>query len=172
MGLAEEAIIDSLAHAHGPDMRLQLSKVNGVTVLNDAYNANPNSMRAAIETLRRPAERAAGASRCSATCSSWATHSDAITARSASSRRRASLTCSSASARRRTLIARSAKAAGMEGPRIVTYPDAAAAARGFVRRVRSGDLVLLKARRGIGLEAVAKAIAEQRDKKFVRKAAS
>src|SRR5688572_1512513 len=51
MGLNEEAIIESLAHAHGPDMRLQLSRVNGVTLLNDAYNANPNSTRAAIETL-------------------------------------------------------------------------------------------------------------------------
>jgi UDP-N-acetylmuramyl pentapeptide synthase len=57
----------------------------------------------------------------------------------------------------------------MEGPRIVTYPDAAAAARGFVRRVRGGDLILLKGSRSIGLEAVAKAIAE-REKKFSRKA--
>src|SRR5205814_5517050 len=51
MGLEVEAIIDALSRAHGPDMRLQLSRVNGVTVLNDAYNANPNSTRAAIETL-------------------------------------------------------------------------------------------------------------------------
>jgi len=67
------------------------------------------------------------------------------------------------------LIASSAKAAGMEGLRIVTYPDAAAAARGFVRRVRGGDMILLKGSRGIGLEAVAKAIS-RRDRKFVRKA--
>jgi UDP-N-acetylmuramoyl-tripeptide--D-alanyl-D-alanine ligase len=63
MGLAVEAIIDSLSRAHGPDMRLQLSKVNGVTVLNDAYNANPNSTRAAIETLDRPAQPARPARR-------------------------------------------------------------------------------------------------------------
>ena len=68
-------------------------------------------------------------------------------------------------------IAASSKAAGMEAPRIVTYPDAPAAARGFVRRVRNGDLVLLKGSRSIGLEAVAKAIAEHHGK-FVRRAAS
>jgi UDP-N-acetylmuramoyl-tripeptide--D-alanyl-D-alanine ligase len=69
------------------------------------------------------------------------------------------------------LIAASAKAAGMEAPRIVTYPDATTAAKGVTRRVRGADLILLKASRGVGLEAVAKAI-EERDKKFTRKTAS
>ena len=35
-----------------PDMRLSTHRVNGVTVLNDAYNANPASVAAAIEELR------------------------------------------------------------------------------------------------------------------------
>ena len=59
----------------------------------------------------------------------------------------------------------------MEGPRIVLYDDAIAAARGIPRRVHAGDLILLKGSRSVGLEAVAKAISE-RQTKFARKAAS
>ena len=33
-------------------MRLQLEQVGGITLLNDAYNANPASMKAALETLQ------------------------------------------------------------------------------------------------------------------------
>ena len=51
MRLPEEAVIESLAKSDGPEMRLQLQTAGNITILNDAYNANPNSMRAAIETL-------------------------------------------------------------------------------------------------------------------------
>lgn len=51
MGLTDEQIRESLAEAHGPAMRLQVSRVGQVTLVNDAYNANPASMRSAIETL-------------------------------------------------------------------------------------------------------------------------
>jgi UDP-N-acetylmuramoyl-tripeptide--D-alanyl-D-alanine ligase len=51
MGLADRQIIAGLKTAHGPEMRLQLRKIAGIRVLNDAYNANPPSMRAAIELL-------------------------------------------------------------------------------------------------------------------------
>ena len=67
------------------------------------------------------------------------------------------------------LVAAAAKSAGLEGQRIVTYPDALAAATGVLRRVRGNDLILLKGSRSVGLEAVAKAIAE-REKKFTRRA--
>src|SRR3954464_8674883 len=50
MGLREDEIIENLSSAHGPEMRLQLKKVGAISVLNDAYNANPNSMKAALET--------------------------------------------------------------------------------------------------------------------------
>jgi UDP-N-acetylmuramoyl-tripeptide--D-alanyl-D-alanine ligase len=52
LGLSDEAIRTGLATATGPEMRLQLQSAGSVRILNDAYNANPNSMRAALETLR------------------------------------------------------------------------------------------------------------------------
>jgi UDP-N-acetylmuramoyl-tripeptide--D-alanyl-D-alanine ligase len=170
MNLAEEAIIESLAHAHGPDMRLQLSNVNGVTVLNDAYNANPSSTRAAIETLTSlPARgRRVAVIGDMLELGHQSDHYHRETGELAAASKLDLLICVGKKAQ---LVASSAKAAGMERLRIVTYPNASAAARGLLRRVRSSDLILLKGSRGVGLEAVAKAIAD-REKKFARKAAS
>lgn len=53
LGLPEEAIFEGLRHATGPDMRLQLKAVHDIHILNDAYNANPNSMRARWKRSRR-----------------------------------------------------------------------------------------------------------------------
>jgi UDP-N-acetylmuramoyl-tripeptide--D-alanyl-D-alanine ligase len=51
LGLLDAQIAAGLAAARGPEMRLQVSLVRGITVINDAYNANPDSMRAALATL-------------------------------------------------------------------------------------------------------------------------
>ena len=172
MGLEVEAIIDSLSRAHGPDMRLQLSKINGVTLLNDAYNANPTSTRAAIETLAALPNRGRRVA-VLGDMLELGDHSDRyhkeageFAAALAAADALDLLICVGKKA---PLMAASARAAGMEALRVVIYPDAAAAARGFLRRVHGGDLILLKGSRGIGLEAVARALTE-RDKKFARRA--
>ncbi len=50
-GLRDSEIAEGLATAAAPAMRLEMRKVGAVTIINDAYNANPDSMRAAIRTL-------------------------------------------------------------------------------------------------------------------------
>lgn len=51
-GVEAEAMIDALASAEMTRMRMEiLSTASGVVVLNDTYNANPTSMRAAVDTL-------------------------------------------------------------------------------------------------------------------------
>lgn len=52
MGLSDVKIAAGLLAARGPEMRLERSEIGGVCVLNDAYNANPDSMRAGLEALR------------------------------------------------------------------------------------------------------------------------
>src|SRR5688500_14604033 len=170
MGIPEDAIADSLANAHAPDMRLQLSKVNGVTVLNDAYNANPNSTRAAIETLVALPVRGRRVA-VLGDMLELGRASDAYHREAGVLAANSNLDLLICVGKKAQLIAASAKAAGMEAPRIVTYADATAAARGVTKRVRGSDLILLKASRGVGLEAVARALAES-EKKFTRKAAS
>ena len=55
LGVSDAQIAAGLAAARGPEMRLERIEIGGkkgVRVLNDAYNANPDSMRAALETLK------------------------------------------------------------------------------------------------------------------------
>jgi len=51
LGLEPEELRRGLAAAERPKMRLQLWERNGVRVLDDAYNANADSMLAALQTL-------------------------------------------------------------------------------------------------------------------------
>ena len=51
LGLAAEEIRRGLAACEPPKMRLEVSESNGVSILNDAYNANADSMLAALQTL-------------------------------------------------------------------------------------------------------------------------
>ena len=44
-------IAKGLEHTVLPGMRSRVTRIDGVTYLNDAYNANPGSMRAAFEHL-------------------------------------------------------------------------------------------------------------------------
>ncbi|MGN0073542.1 MAG: UDP-N-acetylmuramoyl-tripeptide--D-alanyl-D-alanine ligase [Coriobacteriales bacterium] len=54
LGESPQQIADGLAQAQASSMRMELTRAdNGLTVLNDAYNANPDSMRAALATLGR-----------------------------------------------------------------------------------------------------------------------
>ena len=52
LGVDLDAAIDALSDASISGMRMEVSIArSGATVINDAYNANPNSMRAAIDAL-------------------------------------------------------------------------------------------------------------------------
>ena len=59
-------------------------RADGLVVINDAYNANPASMAAALDALAAIGERRSAAPlRCSARCSSWARRTTRRTTRSA-----------------------------------------------------------------------------------------
>jgi UDP-N-acetylmuramoyl-tripeptide--D-alanyl-D-alanine ligase len=125
-----------------------------VTVINDCYNANPMSMRAALDDLAAtaPGRRVA-------------VLGDMLELGAA------------AEERHHRDLGREAAAAGVEllvtvGPRAawtgdsfggehVHAEDAAAAAAALRRRLRPGDTVLVKGSRGIALEQVATALAER-----------
>jgi UDP-N-acetylmuramoyl-tripeptide--D-alanyl-D-alanine ligase len=171
MGLKEEEIISSLATAQGPDMRLQIQAASGITLLNDAYNANPNSMRAALETLAS----------LNALTRRVAVIGDMRELGKSSDRYHRELGQFAAACkldvlvcvgRQATLMADAAEEAGMPVGAICRFADATTAAQAVPTFLRDGDLVLLKASRTIHLEMVAQAIIESRENKTVRRAAS
>lgn len=51
LGVEDEAIRDALASFEAAEMRLSRLRVGEIEVINDAYNANPDSMLAALRTL-------------------------------------------------------------------------------------------------------------------------
>ncbi len=157
LGLSEDEIVENLSQAHGADMRLQLVRMRGLTVLNDAYNANPASMQAAIDTLcsleacgRRIAilgdmrELGESTDRLHREVGEYA-----------AARGLDVLICVGEKA---ALIGESAKQAGMVGDRVVHYADVGSAIGAIPSGLSSGDVVLLKASRAMRLEAIAQAI--------------
>jgi UDP-N-acetylmuramoyl-tripeptide--D-alanyl-D-alanine ligase len=52
MGLDLQETADALAEYESLPMRCEVREVRGATIINDAYNANPTAMRAALELVR------------------------------------------------------------------------------------------------------------------------
>lgn len=162
LGVPEELVISGLAHSSRPEMRLALSKVAGVTLLNDAYNANPNSMRAALETAIALPVGASGRR--------VAVLGDMRELGEKSERYHRELGQLAAQLRfdllacigeHATYLADAALAAGHPAAALLRYESASAAAADLPARISPGDLVLIKASRGIQLETVAKAITQK-----------
>ena len=139
--------------AAGPASRWRMEVIDrpdGVTVVNDAYNANPESMRAALQALvaiaaGRPAAHLGGAR---PRWASWATTPPPRTPRSP--RPSAELEVDEpASPVRRTRRTAGAR----RGRRTSTRPS-----RCCARSCEPGDVVLVKASRAAGLEPAAAAL--------------
>jgi UDP-N-acetylmuramoyl-tripeptide--D-alanyl-D-alanine ligase len=158
LGVAEEAVVAALASAGGPDMRLQPIQAGQITIINDAYNANPNSMRAALETLASLAPRnrrvAVLGDMLELGNASEEYHREI--GRVAGNLGLHVLACVGPAAQH------IARASAMSADRVFSYTDAQAAAEDVPNWLTSGDLVLLKGSRSVRLELVAKAI-EQRN---------
>jgi UDP-N-acetylmuramoyl-tripeptide--D-alanyl-D-alanine ligase len=134
-----------------PKMRLQLWDLRGVRVLDDAYNANADSMLAALQTLldlpckgRRVAVLGDMAE--------LGSHSEA--AHEEVGRRAAQLGVGQlfAIGKMAPVLARAARAAGLT--RVLEFSDVDSAATAVKSFVRAGDLLLLKASRCSRLERI------------------
>ena len=159
MGVPEEKIFDNLSVAQGPEMRMQLQRVNGVTLINDAYNANPASMRAALDTVATmPRPEGGRLVAVLGTMLELGPQGDRYhreVGEAAAGARPDLLVCVGDGG---GAIADGAVGAGLAAASVCRYPDAASAAEGLRGRFRRGDLVLLKASRGVKLEQVVGAV--------------
>lgn len=157
LGVPEDVALAGLAKATGPAMRLEKLEANGVTILNDAYNANPASMAAALATLRALPH----AGRKLAVLGDMLELGPAGDDYHRAAGRQAAeagvdlLVCVGMGG---SLMAAGAVRAGLSSTHVHAFADAKAAAHAVTEMARPGDLVLLKASRGIGLERVAEAL--------------
>jgi UDP-N-acetylmuramoyl-tripeptide--D-alanyl-D-alanine ligase len=154
MGLSDPDIIAALATAHGADMRLELSHVGDITLINDAYNANPTSMRAGLQTL---VDLPAAGRRV-------AILGDMLELGQVSDKYHREVGQLAADAKLDLLICVGTQSkligdvAGRAGLSVRHFPTAAAAAKEVPSLLQRGDLTLLKASRGVHLEEVARAL--------------
>lgn len=157
-GLAWPALVRALAAFTAQPLRWQRSERNGVVFINDCYNANPVSMRAALEAFGAMQADAgkwavlAGMRELGGT--ERALHDEV--GRCAAAQRLAGLVVVG---ERGDWIAEAASAAGMPAARIHRTRDFAAAAEIVRALVPQGGAVLLKASRGEQLERIFDALA-------------
>jgi UDP-N-acetylmuramoyl-tripeptide--D-alanyl-D-alanine ligase len=158
LGMDLYAIKDGLESFDLPSMRMNLDKtVEGIALLNDAYNANPASMAAAIKTLRA--------------LSGWtrkvAVLGDMLELGEFSERAHLDLGRSVMEAKIDLLItvgdggkiiARGANKEGMAMDRIRSYENSVEAAEAIHDWLEQGDAVLVKGSRGMKMEQIAEAL--------------
>ncbi|WP_433798328.1 UDP-N-acetylmuramoyl-tripeptide--D-alanyl-D-alanine ligase [Actinomycetospora sp. CA-084318] len=125
---------------------------DGVRVLNDAYNANPESMRAALATLAAMGGRHTAVLGAMAELGADADAAHAELGRLAASTGLHRLVVVGEAARG---VHEAARAAGLDSDLV---PDAASAVEAV--HAEPGDVVLVKASRSAGLETVARALLE------------
>ena len=156
-GLAPECIRRGLASCAPPKMRLQVTEQNGVKILNDAYNANADSMLAALQTLQDfpCAGRRIAVIGDMAELGSHSAGAHAEIGRKCAELNALQLITVGALA---GLTAQAARAAGL--PDVTECRDAAEAVAALKKIVHSGDVILLKASRVSGLERVGESLSQ------------
>jgi UDP-N-acetylmuramoyl-tripeptide--D-alanyl-D-alanine ligase len=152
LGGTPEGVAAALAAA-GPASRWRMEvtdRADGVTVVNDAYNANPESMRAALAAL---ASLGAGERR------TWAVLGRMAELGDASAAAHAEVAAAAAELGVDELVTVGAAEYGAGRP----VPDLAAAERLLRAELAPGDVVLVKASRAVGLDRLAAALLADRE---------
>ena len=153
------AIGDALASVQPVAGRLAGSSINGIFVIDDTYNSNPRSIRAALAAAREVADglRArlviAMGDMLELGEQSAAAHQDAI--RDVMLARPAAFVAVGPEMNSaRAVVSRDANATD-----ILTAPDSVAAAKTVSELVRPGDVLLVKGSRGVAMERVIERLA-------------
>ncbi len=151
LGLTRDEISRGLSECAPPKMRMQYHAAKGIGILDDAYNANADSMLAALETLREMPAR----NRRVAVLGDMAELGDeAAAAHSEVGEKAASLKIDQLFAVGRLAggIAEAARKKGLKN--VAEFTDVEEAAPRIKDFVREGDLVLVKASRAMKMERI------------------
>ncbi|MFL6026642.1 MAG: glutamate ligase domain-containing protein, partial [Friedmanniella sp.] len=162
VGLGLQTVAAALSRA-GTRSRWRMEVVerpDGVVVVNDAYNANPDSMRAAVDTLVELGRSSGGRT--------WAVVGDMLELGDLAASEHEGLGRYLAERRVAAVLAlgeyaptvvRGALAAGLDPASARVLADKEQALTQLRSALRAGDVVLVKASRGLALDTVAEALA-------------
>ncbi len=158
-GMPPETIVAGLAEGWSAPHRVALVRLGSVTVIDDSYNASPGSMFAALELLGDlPGRRVAVLGEM---LELGDEHDHGHHAVGEQAGRVADLVIVVGPGA--AGLAQGARDAGLEPGRVLPVADAAAALEALRPRLRDGDTVLVKASRGIGLDALVDALKAERE---------
>ncbi|MEU6365613.1 UDP-N-acetylmuramoyl-tripeptide--D-alanyl-D-alanine ligase [Streptomyces sp. NPDC046931] len=167
LGMSAEEIATALSEAGSLSRwRMEVTeRPDGVTIVNDAYNANPESMRAALRALAAMGEasRARGGRTWAVLGKMAELGDEALAEHDAVGRLAVRLNVSKLVAvgdREASWLQLGAYNEGSWGEESVHVSDAQAAVDLLRSELRPGDVVLVKASRSVGLESVAQALLE------------
>ncbi|MGW0707755.1 UDP-N-acetylmuramoyl-tripeptide--D-alanyl-D-alanine ligase [Streptomyces sp. NPDC002643] len=165
LGMSAEEIATALSEAGSLSRwRMEVTeRPDGVTVVNDAYNANPESMRAALRALAAMGEasRAKGGRTWAVLGKMAELGDEALAEHDAVGRLAVRLNVGKLVAvggREASWLQLGAYNEGSWGEESVHVSDAQAAVDLLRSQLRPGDVVLVKASRSVGLESVAQAL--------------
>ncbi len=160
LGLSYAEIANGLAACPPPKMRMQFWEANGVRVLDDAYNANTDSMIAALETL---CDLPFQGRRVAVLGDMGEQGSQSAAAHAEVGRHAARLGIGQlfAVGPLAAGTAQAARAAGLK--RVIEFADVESAVTAVRKFLKSGDVVLLKASRSARLERIAESLKTEKN---------
>jgi len=162
LGLTFTEIAQGLAATQVTDMRMEvLHSPKGVTVINDAYNASPHSMSVAIMALM---EMEATGRRCAVLgdMAELGAHSKDAHFGIGEDLAKQGIDLLVTVGEQARHIVEGARQAGLDGLRIHMFDDPCEAGGFLGEELRSGDTVLVKASRVMGLERIAERLVTPR----------
>jgi UDP-N-acetylmuramoyl-tripeptide--D-alanyl-D-alanine ligase len=159
LGMDVAAIADGLSAATARSRwRMEVTqRADGVTIINDAYNANPEAMRAALVTLAEMA-RGRRAFAVLGYMTELGDEADDLHVQAGLQAAQAGLAGLIVVGEQASPMLAGARADSSWHGELVHVPDAAAAVAAVEERVRPGDIVLVKASRSVNLQRVALAL--------------
>ncbi len=138
--------------------RMELEKAAGISILNDSYNANPDSMRAALATLGE--QKAARRVACLGDMRELGEKSKILHAEVGKRAAEAEPDLLVAVGPESKALADAAVAAGMDAQKVLWFQDKKEALGFLAEELRPGDFVLVKASRGTGLDVLVRGLLE------------
>ena len=163
-GLSLEDIASGLERGWSAPHRVQVVQVGTVTLVDDTYNASPRSVVAALDLLAGLPGRRGAVLGEMLELGSASSEGHRVVGEAAARTADWLVVIGQGAAG----IVEGALAAGMDPAHVALLPDRDAALEFLPPRLRDGDVVLLKASRGIGLEQVVEGLAPDSGRKPAR----